>query len=185
MPWEFENCVSISAVPFTTGGLTYDQLQGTYDDLQGTYNDLSPTVQSDVVMLGFGLGETTYADPNETHDSFAFGQAEFDSYVTSKIFTQPRNDAYWHECRVYYKALNTSNLKLNVSYNNRAFVTDTELDSIEPFDQEFIRTRKVRRGRTYQFQVFILPADGLFSNSGQVQLTGYEIDSSLAGESKR
>lgn len=185
MPWELFDCTAIDGIPFTTGGVTYDQLQGTYDDLVGTYNDLSPTIESDVMLFGFLQGSTAFADPTISYDFVGEDTATFDSYVISKIFTQPKNDAYFHECRVYYKALTTGNIELWISKDGSEFVLDTTLSSIEPLDQEFIRTRKVRRGRTYQFKVVIEPVDDLADNQGQVQLTGYEIDSSLAGESKR
>ncbi len=183
--YEVANCTGISAIPFTIGGQTYDQLQGTYDDLQGTYDDLSPSVQSDTVLYGFNTGDTSYTDQTYNYDLAGFATAAFESYVTSKIFTQPRNDAYWHECRTYYNALTTANLELAISIDGKPFVTDTTLTGVDAVDQRFIRTRKVRRSRTYQFKTTVAPIEDIATNQGQVQLTSYEVDSSLAGESKR
>lgn len=185
MPWDITGCTSLNTIPLTVGGLTYDQLQGTYNDLQGSYNDLSPQVQSDVVIVGFDDGEMSYEDATRAYDEHGALATEFEAYITSKLFTQPKLDRYWHECRVYYDATNTSNIELWISVNKDDFVLNTELTGVEPLVQEFIRTRKVRRGRTYQFKVVINPVDALADNQGQTKLTGYEIDYTLAGESKR
>ena len=113
---------SIDDVAVGSPGLTIDQLgTKTIESLTGTINELSGQA-APVSTRVFGrsdgtiMQEDNLANTDAPHEDFPLlSGMEFETVITSKEFTIPRNDIYVAEIRIEYRATRPSSMTIDYS----------------------------------------------------------------------